>query len=44
VTPDIFHNGMTSGVQPLRKQAARGDLFKHMQEVPPPADRPTDVP
>jgi hypothetical protein len=44
VTPNILHRAMTRCVQPLGKKAARGDLFKHMKEPPPPADRATDVP
>jgi hypothetical protein len=44
VTPNIFHRAMTRCVQPLDKKAARGDLFKHMNDAPPPEDRATDVP
>jgi hypothetical protein len=44
ISPNIFHRGMTRCVVPLDKQSARGDLFKHMKDPPPPAERATDVP
>jgi hypothetical protein len=44
ITPNLMHRGMTKCVMPLKKSAPRGDLFKHMNEVPPPAERATDVP
>lgn len=44
ITPNLLHRGMTKCQMPLGKSAARGDLFKHMKEVPPPGDRATDVP
>jgi len=44
VTPNILHRAMTRCVTPLKKSKPRGDLFKHMKEIPPPADRATDVP
>jgi len=44
VTPNILHKAMTRCVVPLKKSAARGDLFKHMDPPPPPADRALDVP
>jgi hypothetical protein len=44
VTSNLLHRGMTRCVQPLGKKAARGDLFKHMNDVPPPEDRATEVP
>jgi hypothetical protein len=44
VTSNVLHHGMTRCVQPLKKRAARGDLFKHMQDAPPPEERATDVP
>jgi hypothetical protein len=44
VTPNIMHRGMWKCFVPLGKSGARGDLFKHMKEVPPPEERATDVP
>jgi hypothetical protein len=44
VTANKLHRNMTKCGAPLGKSAARGDLFKHMNESPPPQDRATDVP
>lgn len=44
ITPQIMHNAMTMCKQPLKRNAARGDLFKHMRDVPPPEEKATDVP
>lgn len=44
VTPNILHRAMTRCVTPLKKSPPRGDLFKHMKEIPEPEDGATDVP
>jgi hypothetical protein len=44
VTANVFHKAMIKCERPLAKDQARGDLFKHMREVPPPEDKETDVP
>jgi hypothetical protein len=44
VTPNLLHRGMTRCIAPLDGKGPRGDLFKHMKELPLPADRATDVP
>ena len=44
VSPNPMHKAMTKCVTPLDKAPARGDLFKHMHEAPPPPERATDVP
>jgi hypothetical protein len=44
ITPNILHRAMTRCVMPLDKSKPRGDLFKHMNEIPLPEDRATDVP
>ena len=44
ITDNIMHRAMTKCIKPLRKDAARGDLFKHMRDVPPPEEKATDVP
>jgi hypothetical protein len=44
VTPNIFHRGMNKCVASLDKKSARGDLFDHMNDVPPPEERAFDVP
>lgn len=43
-TDNIMHKAMTKCQTPLRKDAVRGDLFKHMRDVPPPEEKATDVP
>jgi hypothetical protein len=44
VTANKLHRNMWKCGAPLGKSAARGDLFKHMNESPPPQERATDVP
>jgi hypothetical protein len=44
VTADRSRQGMIKCGVPLGKRTARGDLFDHMNESPPPEQRATDVP
>lgn len=44
ISADPRHRGATKCFVYLQKRQARGDLFEHMREVPPPAERATDVP
>jgi hypothetical protein len=44
VTENVFHKAMIKCERPLAKDQSRGDLFKHLREVPPPEEKETDVP
>jgi hypothetical protein len=44
VSNDIFHRAMTRCQVPFEKSKARGDLFDHMRDVPPPTEKALDVP
>jgi hypothetical protein len=44
VSSNILHRGMNKCFANLDKAGARGDLFKHMKEVPLPEEKAMDVP
>lgn len=44
ITDNIMHRAMTMCQKALEKDQARGDLFDHMRDAPPPVERALDVP